>query len=83
MPNPVSPVLPGTGTAHAEMRVADFSRQYRFEMVRAYSVISGVPNVFEATHAEIDAGFARCLENRNLRPTHELYLAARAEGAPI
>lgn len=57
------------------MQVEDFPRQYRWSMVKAYSIISGVPNVFEATHAEIDAGFARCLENRNLRLTHEMYLA--------
>jgi hypothetical protein len=58
-----------------QMRVDDFPRQYRWSMVRAYPVISAVPDVFEATQAEIDDGFALCLENRHLRQTHEMYLA--------
>jgi hypothetical protein len=59
------------------MRVEDFDRRYRFLMVQAYPVISGVRNVYEATHDEIDAGFARCLQNRNLRDTHRMYLKDR------
>lgn len=56
------------------LHVGDFPRQYRWSMVRAYSVISDVSDVFEATQEEIDAGFALILENRNLRRTHEMYL---------
>jgi hypothetical protein len=59
------------------LKVSDFPRQYRWSMVRAYSVISGVPDVFEATQDKIDAGFALILENRNLRRTHEMYLEDR------
>ena len=69
------------------MRVEDFPRDYRFKMVDAYRTISGVPNIYEATHEEIDAGFARCLASTNLRRTHEMKLAeiqaARGDGAPV
>lgn len=58
------------------MNVEDFPRDYRFKMVGAYPQISGVPFVYEATHEEIDAGFARCLSATNLRRTHEMKLAA-------
>lgn len=61
--------------AMSDLRVEDFPRQYRWSMVRAYPVISGVPDVFEATQGHIDGGFARCLRARNLRRTHEMYLA--------
>jgi hypothetical protein len=56
------------------VKVADFPRQYRWTMVRVYPLISGVPDVFEATQDEIDDGFARVLENGNLRRIHEMYL---------
>jgi hypothetical protein len=57
------------------LSVADFDRRYRFRMVQAYPFISGVENVYEATHDEIDAGFAKCLLNSALRRTHDIYLA--------
>lgn len=49
------------------LRVADFPRALRFRMVAAYPVVSDVPDPYEATHQEIDAGFARILDNRHLR----------------
>ena len=57
-----------------QLSVNDFPRWYRFKMVDAYRVISDVVDPHAATHAEIDAGFKRCLENRNLRRTHEQFL---------
>lgn len=63
---------------YIDLRVEDFDRRYRFRMVKAYPVISGVPDVFAATHDEIDAGFRYVLDSRNLRRTHEMYLADRA-----
>lgn len=56
------------------MNVSDFPRSYRFRMVKAYPIISGVPDAYAATHDEIDEGFRYVLEARNLRRTHELYL---------
>lgn len=60
----------------AAMRVEDFPRSFRFKMVKAYPVVSDVPHVYDADHAEIDAGFARCLENRHLRFVAGTYLDA-------
>lgn len=57
------------------LSVNDFPRWYRFKMVEAYPVISEIPDPYEATHLELDAGFARCLDNRHLRVTHEQFLA--------
>ena len=57
------------------MRVEDFPRPYRWLMVRSYAAISGVPNPYAASRAEIDAGFRRVLNNRHLRQTHEMFLA--------
>jgi hypothetical protein len=57
-----------------QLSVNDFPRWYRFKMVAAYRVISDVPDPYAATHVEIDAGFRRCLDNRNLRVTHEQFL---------
>jgi hypothetical protein len=48
-------------------RVADFPRSLRFRMCAAYRVASRIPDVYEATHDEIDAGFARILDNQHLR----------------
>lgn len=62
---------------YIDLRIEDFDRRYRFRMVEAYPVISGVPDVYAATRDEIDAGFRYVLDNRNLRRTHELHLAAR------
>jgi hypothetical protein len=53
----------------------DFTRQYRWEMISAYSVISGVPDIHEASEDERAEGFRRILAARNLRSTHELWLA--------
>jgi hypothetical protein len=58
-----------------QLSVNDFPRWYRLKMVQASPVISDVPDVRVATHIEIDAGFQRCLENHNLRATHEQFLA--------
>ncbi len=57
---------------HAE----DFDVEYRVRMVKAYPVISGVPDAFEASWSDIEAGFERVLVARNLRRTHEMYLGA-------
>jgi hypothetical protein len=48
------------------VHVAEFPRSLRFRMVAAYRTVSGVPDVYEATHVEIDAGFARILDNPHL-----------------
>jgi hypothetical protein len=56
-----------TGSTAPAPRVADFPRSLRFRMVGAYRVVSRVPDVYEATHDEIDAGFARILDNQHLR----------------
>lgn len=58
-----------------QLSVNDFPRWYRFKMVKAYPVISGVDDPYVATHSELDAGFKLCLENRHLRVTHEMFLA--------
>lgn len=58
-----------------QLSVNDFPRWYRFKMIHAYPVISAVPDPYVASHAEIDAGFRLCLENRHLRVTHEMFLA--------
>jgi hypothetical protein len=58
-----------------DLTVSDFDRRYRFRMVQAYPFISGVEDVYEATHDEIDAGFAKCLLSGALRRTHDIYLA--------
>lgn len=50
---------------------------FRFRMVRAYPTISEIADVHEATHDEIDEGFARCLNNRHLRVVAESYLEDR------
>jgi PAS domain-containing protein len=53
-----------------------FDVEYRVRMVKAYPVISGVPDAFEASWSDIEAGFERVLVARNLRRTHEMYLGA-------
>lgn len=67
------------------LTIEQFDRAYRFRMVQAYPVISGVADVHEATHAQIDAGFRRCLEATALRRTHEMYRAEhpRAGKEPV
>lgn len=60
------------------MRPCDFHRRFRFRMVKAYPVVSEVPDVYEADHDQIDAGFTKCLENRHLRRVARLYLDERA-----
>lgn len=57
-----------------QLSVNDFPRWFRFKMVKAYPVISEVLDVYEASHNEIDAGFALCLDNRHLRRTAELFV---------
>lgn len=59
------------------LSVAEFPRSFRFRMVRAYPTISEIADVHEATHDEIDEGFARCLNNRHLRVVAESYLEDR------
>jgi hypothetical protein len=61
--------------------IEDFDREYRFLMVRAYPVISGVIDVYSATHQEIDAGFLRVLANANLRQVHEHHLRRSEVGS--
>ena len=57
------------------LSVGQFSRAFRFKMVKAYPVISDVPDAYEATLCEIDCGFARILQSRNLRPVVDSWLA--------
>lgn len=58
-----------------DLSINDFPRWYRFKMVKAYPVISGIDDPYAATHIQLDAGFKLCLENRHLRVTHEMFLA--------
>jgi hypothetical protein len=80
-PTQVTPPVPPAAHTSADrgevLRVEDFDPYYRFHMVRAYPVISGVLDVYCADREQIDEGFRYVLENRNLRRTHELYLAER------
>lgn len=59
------------------MNIKDFDRRFRFKMVKAYPYISGVRDVYEASHDEIDTGFARIMQATNLRRTLEMYVAER------
>lgn len=63
------------------MELEDFDRMFRFKMVSAYPTISGVANAYEAGHADIDAGFVRCLACKALRRTCELYVEEHRNGA--
>ncbi len=80
IPHPLHgvPYADGTYPAERPLPADAFDVGYRFRMVQAYPVISGVPNVYEADRDQLAAGFARCLAARNLRRTHELYLDREA-----
>lgn len=65
------------------MNIAEFDREFRFRMVKAYPTISRVPNIYEATWDEIDAGFDCIMQSKNLRRTLEMYLErVHREAAP-
>jgi hypothetical protein len=57
----------------------DFDGAYQLRMITAYPVISGMgrDELMFATPDEKRAAFERILAARNLRRTHELYLADR------
>lgn len=64
--------------AAAELvEVEEYPYVDRWEMVRAYPVISGVLDARLATREQIDAGFRRILVNRNLQGTLRSILDAR------
>lgn len=46
-----------------------FAYTTRWDLVRAYPVISGVPDAREATREEIEQGFEQILLNQNLQTT--------------
>ena len=50
----------------------DKDLRFRFKTVEAYPVISGIEDVYDASNAEIAAGFQRCMENRHLRRMAEV-----------
>lgn len=57
----------------------DFDGDYQLRMITAYPVIAGLTRdgLMFATPDVKRAAFERILANRNLRRTHELYLADR------
>lgn len=52
----------------------DFPFTFRWDMVRAYPMISGVPDAREATREQVDAGFLLILKAGALQRTLALYL---------
>jgi hypothetical protein len=56
------------------VNIEDFNLGYRCRMVQAYPVISGIRDLTGVTVEELDTGFQHCLDNLNLRRTHELWL---------
>jgi hypothetical protein len=62
-----------------ELNPDDFDSTYQLRMVMAYPVIGGLnrDGLMLATPDVKRAAFVRILANRNLRRTHELYLADR------
>lgn len=61
------------------MNVNDFPNDYKLSMIRAYPTIAQMDadEEYFATATERDEAFGRVLANRNLRRTHELFLAER------
>lgn len=62
------------------MQVSDFPNSYKLKMIRAYPVIAQMDadEEYFATPDERDQAFGRILVSRNLRQTHEMFLASRA-----
>lgn len=61
------------------MKPSDFPKDYKLKMIRAYPTIADMSadEEFFATADERDEAFARVLQNKNLRETHEMFLAER------
>lgn len=61
----------------SDMQVSDFPNDYKLAMIRAYPVIAQMDadEEYFATPEERDEVFGRILANRNLRRTHEMFLA--------
>ena len=64
------------------MQASDFDAAYKVYMIQAYPVIAQmtVDEFFYAMPDERDAAFERILNARNLRVTHEQYLADKGHG---
>lgn len=67
----------------SDMQVSDFPNSYRLQMIRAYPIIAQMDadEEYFATPDERDEAFGRILANRNLRPTHQMFLAQQQAGA--
>lgn len=65
------------------MRANDFDGEYKTKMIQAYPVIAEMTadEFFYSMPNERDAAFERILNARNLRVTHEQYLADKASAA--
>lgn len=66
--------------AEAVLTADLFPASYKARMLAAYPVIAGLSadEAYLAAHDQREAAFGRILASRNLRRTHELFLAAQA-----
>jgi hypothetical protein len=70
-----------TETQTVDLAEDDFDGTYQLRMIMAYPVIADMSRdeLMFATPEEKRAAFQRILAAKNLRRTHELYLADRSE----